>query len=183
MVVREATPVVGMTTRFVVRSNRAKDLVITQMRARVVRSTEPLAGTLVLPLPGGGPEPVPVVRARFDVGGPDPRARDGRDPNELLFESTHLVLGKDESMVLEVSGTAAHCYCEWVVDIEMAVGTEVRTVSVPDQSTPLRVTAPSSGYASAYETPGEADAPMTPVDPAMACKGDCVANPPPWREP
>lgn len=183
MVVREATPVVGMTTRFVVRSNRANDLVITQMRARVVRTAEPLAGTLVLPLPGGGPEPVPIVRARFDVDGPDPRARDGRDPGRLLFESTNLVLGRNESMVLEVSGTAARCYCEWVVDIELAVGTEVRTVSVPDQQTPLRVTAPVSGYASAYQTPGEADATMTAVDPALACEGDCVANPPPWHQP
>lgn len=182
MVLREAVPVVGMTTRFVVRSNRAKDLVITQMRARVVRSTEPLAGTLVLPPPTGGPEPVPIVRARFDVDGPDPRARDGGDLSRPLFESTNLVLARDESMVLEVSGIAARCYCEWVVDIEIAVGTEVRTVSVPDQSTPLRVTAPVPRYASAYQVQGsDDDATVTALDPMLACLGDCVANSPPWR--
>lgn len=182
LVLREAAPVVGMTTRFIVKSNRAKDLVITQMRARVVRRSEPLAGTLVLPQAGGGPEPVPIVRARFTVDGPDPRARDGGDPDRLLFESTNLVLGRDESMVLEVTGLATRCYCEWVVDIELAVGTEVRTVSVPDESAPLRVTAPAPAYASAYQTPVNAGGSMTAIDPAQACDGDCVAHPPPWRQ-
>lgn len=183
LVVRDGAPVTGMTTRFVVRSNRAKELTITQMRVRVVRSAEPLAGTLVLPASGGGPEPQPVVRARFDVDGPDPRARDAGDPGRLLFGGTNLVLGRDDSMVLEVSGTATRCYCEWVVDIELTIGTEVRTVTVPDERSPLRVTAPVPAYATVYATPGmPQEAPMTVTDPVEACGGDCVANPPSWRQ-
>jgi hypothetical protein len=181
-VARDGVPVGGMTTRFLVRSNRAKDLQITQMRARVVRTAEPPAGTLVLPAGGGGPEPTPVVRARFEVDGPDPRARDGGDPNQLLFESTTLVLGRDESMVLEVTGTATRCYCEWVVDLELAIGDQVRTVSVPDERNPLRVTAPVPAYASVYGTPFEDDEQMTTINPSEACQGDCVRTPPPWSQ-
>lgn len=178
-VVAHATPVGGMTTRFVIRSNRANDVVITQMSARVVRRAEPLSGTLVLPTSGGGPEPDPIVMARFAVGGPDPRAYDGRDPARLLFADTNLVLKRDESMVLQVAAVAVDCYCEWVVDVEVAVGAEVRTVTVPDVGTPLRVTTPAPRYRSVYQPPGSQQDPMTIVDPATACEGDCVANPPP----
>jgi len=182
-VVGRAAAVGGMTTRFVVRSNRANDLVITQMRARVVRHAEPLTGTLVLPIPGGGPSPDPIVMARFAVGGPDPRAYDGRDPARLLFADTNLVLKRDESMVLQVTGAAIGCYCEWVVDIELAIGTEVRTVTVPDVATPLRVTAPVPRYQSVYQPPfGAPSDLMTVADPTQACQGDCVVNPPAWQE-
>lgn len=182
-VLDRAAAVGGTTTRFVVRSNRANDLVITQMRARVVHRADPLTGTLVLPIPGGGPEPDPIVMARFAVGGPDPRAYDGRDPSRLLFADTNLVLQRDESMVLQVTGAAVGCYCEWVVDIELAIGTEVRTVTVPDTAAPLRITAPAPRYQSVYQPPFESPTElMTVLDPAQACEGDCVANPPAWRE-
>lgn len=181
-VVDRAAAVGAMTARFVVRSNRANDVVITQMRARVVRRADPPTGTLVLPMSAGGPAPDPIVMARFAVGGPDPRAYDGRDPARLLFADTNLVLKRNESMVLQVTGVAVGCYCEWVVDVEVAVGGEVRTVTVPDIGTPLRVTAPAPRYQSVYEPPPVAapDNPMTTVDPALACQGDCVANPLSW---
>lgn len=175
-----AARVGGMTGVFVVESNRANDLLITEMRVRVLRSSEPLGGTLVYPRVGGGPSDEQVVRARFRVGGPDPRAFDGRDPDRLLFGDSKLRLRRGDSMVLEVTGVAAaDCYCEWVVDIDLAIGSEIRTVTVPDEDHPLRLTAPVRRYGSVYQAWAGGDD-LTVEDPATICAGgDCLAYPPP----
>lgn len=178
VVEREGVPVTGMRTQFLIKSNRASDLIVTEMRARVVRKHAPLSGTLLLPKGGGGPEKDPVVRARFNVGGPDPRAYDGRDPDRRLLEDSKLRLSRGDTMILDVTGVAAqNCYCEWVIDIELAVGDQVRTVTVPSPDDPLRVTAPVKRYDSAYAMGRDG---ASAVSPATACKDDCVAAPPLW---
>lgn len=176
-------PVGGRTIQFIVESNRARDLTVVQMRARVVRTIPPPAGTLLLPRSGGGPEEVPVVKARFELGGPDPRAYDGREPGRLLLGDRKLVLQRDDQMILEVTGVAVACSCDWVVDIDLAIGSELRTITVPDTEHPLRLTGPVSRYRSVYQMSmvfGEGATPL--ADPAAACQGDCVTNPPPWRQ-
>lgn len=176
---RNGIPVGGMHTQFVIKSNRANDLIVTEMRARVTRKFPPLSGTLLLPKGGGGPEDEPVVKARFNVGGPDPRAFDGRDPEQRLFADSKLRLSRGDTMILDVTGVAGqNCFCEWVIDIELAVGDQVRTVTVPDPKAPLRLTAPVERYASVYAMEAER---ATAVDPQAACKGDCLANPPLWE--
>jgi hypothetical protein len=176
---RDGIPVGGMHTQFVIKSNRANDLIVTEMRARVTRKLPPLSGTLLLPRGGGGPEDEPVVKARFNVGGRDPRAFDGRTPDQRLFADSKLRLSRGDTMILDVTGVAAqNCFCEWVIDIELAVGDQVRTVTVPDPKAPLRITAPVEHYASVYAMEAER---ATAVDSRTACKGDCVENPPPWE--
>ncbi|MPZ82538.1 MAG: hypothetical protein GEV28_19900 [Actinophytocola sp.] len=179
-------PVVGTTTQFIVRSNRANGLIITDMRARVIERGKPFGGTLVLPAPTGGPTEEPIVMARFTVGGADPRAYDGREPTRLLFADAKLRLDRDQVMILQVTGVADGCYCEWVVDIEVAVGTDVRTITVPDVDSPLRLTAAVPRYHSVYlrsSGTNGSEWQVTAVDPVSACRGDCVANPPPWSSP
>jgi hypothetical protein len=122
---------------------------------------------------------MPIVMARFTVGGSDPRAYDGREPDQLLFADKKLVLGRGESMILQIIGRVVDCYCEWVVDIEFAIGTETRTITVPDVGRPLRLTPPTVRYQSVYQSPSDyRDEVMTALNPSQACEGDCVANPP-----
>lgn len=136
--------------QIVIESNRAQDLIITEMRARVIRESEPLSGTLFLPRDAGGGPTRPVIRVWFTLGGSGARAAESCT-GANYFAGTKLHLSRGEAMVVHVlANGASDLFYEWVIDVELAIGTDVRTVTIPDPADPLRLTAAAPRYGSVY---------------------------------
>ncbi|MFI1195053.1 hypothetical protein ACH4T9_17575 [Micromonospora sp. NPDC020750] len=123
---------------------------VTQIRARVRQRSTPLAGAFVFRGSQGGEDPLEVA---FDLDEPDSVARvleDGGGLGAAWIDRHSLTLSPGEPLTVDVQAQTDRSYCEWVIELDVALGGERRVITVDDDGRPFRSTALARHYQERY---------------------------------
>jgi hypothetical protein len=135
--------------RLVVTGQHERPVLITGLRANVLRRERPLSKTLVYGPPQGAGENIQVG---LDLDSRTPSARsfdkDKRFLAEPYFAAHHVSVKPGEQVVFTVRAFTSKCYCEWELLVTAVVDGKDQVFSVRDGDQPFRTTA----FATAYET-------------------------------
>ncbi|WP_147457272.1 hypothetical protein [Micromonospora pisi] len=131
----------------------AEPVFVTQIRARVTRRDQPPAGACLFRGSQGEGEPLEIG---FDLDEPDSVARI-REPGDanlgVAYMDRHSVtLSPGEPLSIDVQAQTERSYCEWVVDLDLALGSEKRVITVDDNGRPFRSTNLAAHYQERYYT-------------------------------
>jgi hypothetical protein len=128
---------------------RSRDVVITNMRARILSRGPNFAGTLFSDPPQGG---VAAEQIGFDLDESQPVARklDGGKFGEPYFAGQAIQLADGEIVVFKVQTHAADGHYRWVIDIDMVVDGEPQTHTVQPAEGAFEVTGRSPRYGSEF---------------------------------
>jgi hypothetical protein len=134
--------------RLVVTGQHERPVLITGLRANVVRRERPLSETIVWGPPQGAGENIQVG---LDLDSRTPSARSFRDNRflaEPYFAAHHVSVKPGEQVVFLVRAFTSKCYCEWELLVETIVDGKEQVFRVKDGDQPFRTTA----FATAYKT-------------------------------
>jgi hypothetical protein len=134
--------------RLVVTGQHERPVLITGLRANVLRRERPLSQTIVYGPPEGAGENIQVG---LDLDSRTPSARSFDDKQflaEPYFAAHHVSLKPGEQVVFTVRAFTSKCFCEWELLVNAVVDGKDQVFSVRDGDRPLRTTA----FATTYET-------------------------------
>jgi hypothetical protein len=134
--------------RLVVTGQHERPVLITGLRANVLRRERPLSQTLVYGPPQGAGENIQVG---LDLDSFTPSARSFDDKlflAEPYFAAHHVSVKPDEQVLFTVRAFTSKCYCEWELLVTAVVDGKDQVFSVKDGDQPFRTTA----FATAYQT-------------------------------
>jgi hypothetical protein len=134
--------------RLVVTGQHERPVLITGLRANVLRRERPLSQTLVFGPPQGAGENIQVG---LDLDSRTPSARSFDDKQflaEPYFAAHHVSVKPGEQVVFTVRAFTSKCYCEWELLVTAVVDGKDQVFSVKDGDQPFRTTA----FATAYKT-------------------------------
>jgi hypothetical protein len=134
--------------RLVVTGQHERPVLITGLRANVLRRERPLSQTIVYGPPQGAGENIQVG---LDLDSRTPSARSFRDNRflaEPYFAAHHVSVKPGEQVVFMVRAFTSKCYCEWELLVEAVVDGKEQAFTVKDGGQPFRTTA----FATAYKT-------------------------------
>jgi hypothetical protein len=134
--------------RLVVTGQHERPVLITGLRANVLRRERPLSKTIVYGPPQGAGENIQVG---LDLDSRTPYARSFNKKNFLAgpyFGAHHVSVKSGEQVVFMVRAFTSKCYCEWELLVSAVVDGKDQVFSVKDGDRPFRTTA----FATAYET-------------------------------
>jgi hypothetical protein len=134
--------------RLVITGQHERPVLITGLRANVLRRERPLSKTLIFGPPQGAGENIQVG---LDLDSRTPSAR-GFDSKNFLaepyFAAHHVSVKPGEQVVFTVRAFTSKCYCEWELLVDGVVDGKEQVFRVTDGDQPFRTTA----FATAYET-------------------------------
>ncbi|MEV4117993.1 hypothetical protein [Micromonospora sp. NPDC049645] len=129
----------------------AEPVFVTQIRAKVSRRDQPPAGACLFHGSQGGGEPLEIG---FDLDEPDSvariRERGGADLGVAYVDRHSITLSPGEPMSIDVQAQTEQSYCEWVVELDLALGGEKRVITVDDNGQPFRSTSLADHYQDRY---------------------------------
>jgi hypothetical protein len=134
--------------RLVVTGQHERPVLITGLRANVLRRERPLSTTVVYGPPQGAGENIQVG---LDLDSRTPSARSYDDKlflAESYFGAHHVSVKPGEQVVFTVRAFTSRCYCEWELLVDAVVDGKEQVFSVKDGDQPFRTTA----FAKSYET-------------------------------
>jgi hypothetical protein len=135
--------------RLVVTGQHERPVLITGLRANVLRRERPLSKTIVYGPPQGAGENIQVG---LDLDSRTPYARsfdkDKRFLAEAYFAAHHVSVKPGEQVVFIARAFTSKCNCEWELLVTAVVDGKDQVFSVRDGDQPFRTTA----FAAAYET-------------------------------
>jgi hypothetical protein len=134
--------------RVVVTGQHERPVLITGLRANVLRRERPLSQTIVFGPPQGAGENIQVG---LDLDSLTPSARSFDDKQflaEPYFAAHHVSVKPGEQVLFTVRAFTSKCYCEWELLVTAVVDGKEQVFSVKDGDQPFRTTA----FATAYET-------------------------------
>jgi hypothetical protein len=134
--------------RLVVTGQHERPVLITGLRANVLRRERPLSKTIVYGPPQGAGENIQVG---LDLDSLTPSARSFDDKHflaEPYFAAHHVSVKPGEQVLFTVRAFTSKCYCEWELLVDAVVDGKDQVFSVRDGDRPFRTTA----FAKAYET-------------------------------
>lgn len=134
--------------RLVVTGQHERPVLVTGLRANVLRRERPLSKTLVYGPPQGAGGNIQVG---LDLDSRTPSARSFDDKLSLAepyFAAHHVSVKPGEQVVFTVRAFTSKCYCEWELLIEAVVDGKDQVFRVKDGDQPFRTTA----FAKSYET-------------------------------
>jgi hypothetical protein len=134
--------------RLVVTGQHERPVLITGLRANVLRRERPLSQTIVYGPPQGAGENIQVG---LDLDSLTPSARSFDDKQflaEPYFTAHHVSVKPGEQVVFTVRAFTSKCYCEWELLVTAVVDGTDQVFSVKDGDRPFRTTA----FATAYQT-------------------------------
>jgi hypothetical protein len=137
--------------QMVVTGQRIDPVVISNIRANVLRRERPLSGTLVA---AGSEGEGKNIEIGFDLDSRIPTARRlaiSGNLTEPYFAKKHITIGRGEHVVFAIAAYTAECYCEWEVAIEAIVDGKTEVFRVRDSGRPFRTTARAKSYETEYE--------------------------------
>ncbi|MGK5522829.1 hypothetical protein ACSNN9_26220 [Micromonospora sp. URMC 107] len=124
---------------------------VTQMRAKVLRRTLPPAGAYLFQGSQGGEAPLEIG---FDLDEPGSVARvvkrDGGTLGEAYLDRHSLTFSQNEPLTIDVQAHTDQSYCEWVIELDLDLGGEKRTLTVDDDGRSFRSTALARHYEERY---------------------------------
>jgi hypothetical protein len=134
--------------RLVVTGQHERPVLITGLRANVLRRERPLSDTIVWgPSQGAGEN----IQVGLDLDSRAPSARSFRDNRflaEPYFAAHHVSVKAGEQVVFTVRAFTSRCYCEWELLVDAVVDGKEQVFRVRDGDQPFRTTA----FATAYKT-------------------------------
>jgi hypothetical protein len=134
--------------RLVLTGQHERPVLITGLRANVLRREPPVSGTIVYGPPQGAGENIQVG---LDLDSRTPSARSFDDKQflaEPYFAAHHVSVKSGEQVVFTVRAFTSKCYCEWELLVTAVVDGKDQVFRVKDGDRPFRTTA----FASAYKT-------------------------------
>ena len=134
--------------RLVVTGQHERPVLITGLRANVLRRDPPLSGTIIYGPPQGAGENIQVG---LDLDSRTPSARSFDDKQflaEPYFAAHHVSVKPGEQVLFTVRAFTSKCYCEWELLVTAVVQGKDQVFRVKDGNQPFRTTA----FATAYET-------------------------------
>jgi hypothetical protein len=136
-------------------STREEPVTISDIRATVLRRTQPLAGALAV---ARAPGETWVGTIGFDLDDPAawPARRLGPDYKlgRHYTELDRITLAPGESRPLHVTALTRRSYCEWVIELNVDLDGETVRVVAQDDDRPFRSTAFADPYATVYQFDG-----------------------------
>lgn len=124
---------------------------VRQIRARVLKRSAPMSGTLLFRGSQGDGEPLEIG---FNLDEPDSIARVINPKNDTLgaaYVDRHtLTLSPGEPLTIDVQAYTDRSYCEWVVELELDLQGENRVQVVDDHGRPFRSTGLAPRYQDRY---------------------------------
>ncbi|MFI6451877.1 hypothetical protein ACIBF6_10005 [Streptosporangium amethystogenes] len=139
--------------KLIIEGSRTEAVRIIGMRARVLKVTPVISGTLFRYGPQGGDK---SIKVGFDLKSPNPIAREvleSSSPNIKLgayyFASQSELLKKGESKVFEITTIAGPYTYKWDIQIDLAAQGRTWSIYRPDR--PFRVSGVSRKYVHQYE--------------------------------
>jgi hypothetical protein len=138
--------------RLIVMGQHERPVLITGLRANVLRRERPLSQTLVYGPPQGADENIQVG---LDLDSRTPYARsfdkDKRFLAEPYFAAHHVSVKPGEQVVFTVRAFTSKCYCEWELLVTAVVDGKDQVFSVKDGDQPFRTTAFATAYKTIYD--------------------------------
>jgi hypothetical protein len=134
--------------RLVVTGQHERPVLITGLRANVLRREPPLSKTIIYGPPQGAGENIQVG---LDLDSRTPSARSFDNKlflAEPYFAAHHVSVKPGEQVVFTVRAFTSKCYCEWELLIDAVVDGKDQVFRVKDGDQPFRTTA----FAKSYET-------------------------------
>ncbi|MEU7615175.1 hypothetical protein AB0B27_03550 [Micromonospora rifamycinica] len=124
---------------------------VRQIRARVLKRSAPMSGTLLYRGSEGDGEPLKIG---FDLDEPESIARvinpQGDTLGPAYVDSRTLTLTPGEPLTIDVQAYTDRSYCEWVVELELDLHGEKRVQVVDDHGRPFRSTGLAPRYRDRY---------------------------------
>ncbi|MGP4015638.1 hypothetical protein [Saccharopolyspora sp. 5N708] len=137
---------------------RSRDIVITNMRARVLSREPNITGTLFC---AGQQGDLPADLIGFDLDEPRPTARvlDGDRLGEPFFAAKAKQLADGETAVFQIESRATGGHYRWVLEIDMVIDGKPQTHDVQPTSGPFEITGLGSQYGAVFRWDGHGWAP------------------------
>jgi hypothetical protein len=136
--------------RLVVTGQHEHPVLVTGLRANVVRRERPLSQTLVYGPPQGAGENI-QVGLDLDTRTPSARSfRDGRFLAKPYFAAQHVSVRSGEQVVFLIRAFTSKCYCEWELLVDAAIDGKDQVLRVKDGDRPFRTTAFATAYRRLY---------------------------------
>jgi hypothetical protein len=136
--------------RLVVTGQHERPVLITGLRANVLRRERPLSGAIVYGPPQGAGENIQVG---LDLDSRTPSAR-SFDKKQFLaepyFAAHHVSVKPGEQVLFTVRAFTSKCYCEWELLVTAVVDGKDQVFSVKDGDQPFRTTAFATAYTTIY---------------------------------
>ncbi|WFE63360.1 hypothetical protein [Micromonospora sp. WMMD714] len=124
---------------------------VRQIRARVLKRSAPMSGTLLYQGSEGDGEPLKIG---FDLDDPESVARMINPQDDTLgpayVDSRTLTLTPGEPLTIDVQAYTDRSYCEWVVELELDLQGEKRLHMIDDHGRPFRSTGLAQRYQDRY---------------------------------
>jgi hypothetical protein len=138
--------------RLIVIGQSNRPVLISGMRATIIRRERPLSGTLVFLEPQGGGS---NLELGFDLDSVNPIARAFNRLENMArpyFETHHVTVKKDEQVVFAIRAFTKRYYCEWKIQLDAVIDGKKKTFTIMDGSRPFRTTALTHSYQEIYRT-------------------------------
>jgi hypothetical protein len=137
--------------RVVLIGEQSTPVLITGMRARILKRAKPLSGTIVHgPPQGEGTD----IQVGFDLDSDKPIARTFDENFELAgsyFGTKHVTVKKGEQIVFGVRAFSSTGFYEWEIVVDALVGGKDEQFVVREGTHPFRTTAFAESYQTVYE--------------------------------
>ena len=137
--------------RLIVTGQHDAPVIITGIRARILKRDQPLSGTVVY----GPPQGVGVdIQIGMDLDAVSPVARmidAGGRLGSPYFAGKHVSVKRGERVVFSIRAFTDACYCEWELVVDADVDGKQQAFLVKDGVRPFRTTAFAKSYQDNYE--------------------------------
>ncbi|SDW16255.1 hypothetical protein SAMN05216215_1001333 [Saccharopolyspora shandongensis] len=140
-------------TKITVEGASSRNVVITDMRARILAREPNLSGTIAcIRAEGGGP----TIRVGIDLDELDPTARviEGRELGERYFADNAITLADGETVVFQVEVRAGKAHYTWVLELDVVIDGKAQTIEVRPRDGPYEITGRADRYRSAFSWAG-----------------------------
>ncbi|SDW16322.1 hypothetical protein SAMN05216215_1001335 [Saccharopolyspora shandongensis] len=140
-------------TTVTIEGARSRDVVITNMRARILSREPNVAGTLLCSTPQGD---LPAKRIGFDLDEFRPVARvlDGRRLGEPYFTGQAQQLADGETVVFQVESRADDGHYRWVIDVDLVIDGQPQTYTAKPDTGEFEMTGFSPRYGAVFAARG-----------------------------
>jgi hypothetical protein len=140
-------------TTVTIEGARSRDVVITNMRARILSREPNISGTLFCIRPQGD---ISADRVGFDLDEFRPSARvlDGRQLGGSYFADRAVQLADGETVVFQVESRAAKGHYRWVIDVDMVIDGKAQTYTAKPADGEFEISGLSPQYGSVFNWSG-----------------------------
>jgi hypothetical protein len=137
--------------RLIVTGQHSSPVLITGMRANILKREPPLSETIVYGPPEGVGENIEIG---FDLDSFSPIAQ--RFNKEMFlagpyFSTNHVSVKNGEQAVFSIRAFTSKCYCDWEILVEVNIDGKNKVFTVRNGSSPFRTTAFAGSYRTAYK--------------------------------